>query len=70
MTATPENPPTGTTSPSRSAGERAFDRCFYPFGAFLALALIGMFGDLFLGHTTIHKPRSEAEVAAAVSDPA
>jgi hypothetical protein len=54
----------------RSPGERAFDRCFYPFGAILALALAGIFGELFISHTVTHKPRSEAELAATPADPA
>jgi hypothetical protein len=62
------------TAPSRSPGERAFDRCFYPFGAILALALLGIlegiFANLFVSRTLIHKPHSEAELAAAVPDPA
>ena len=56
--------------PSCSPGERAFDRCFYPFGAVLALALAGILGELFISYTVTHKPHSEAEFEVTVPDPA
>lgn len=54
----------------RSPGERAFDRCFYPFGVVLLLPVITMAIHLVVRPSTPHRQRSEAELAAAMPDPA
>lgn len=55
---------------SRSPGERAFDRCFYPFGAILGLWIVGIFVDAFFRDSGARKLHSEAELSTAVPDPA
>jgi hypothetical protein len=70
MKATESIPTRKGATPTRSPGELAFDRCFYPFGAILAVVLVGIFGDLFISRRVTRKPHSEAELAAAMPDPA
>jgi hypothetical protein len=59
-----------TVGLSRSPGELAFDRCFYPFGTLLLLCFFRLFGELLLQSGTDQRKPPFLAASATTSGPA